>query len=307
MVLKRKTSGWRILLTMVLCLSLAVSFGTALADDSDDGGGNGNTTIKNPDGSVTIVTPYNDDVQVNPDGSITVKSGQIQILDPEDEPRAPLTQAEWNQRLARAAELNGAYTPTVYVDPETGNACEVEVVYMGIGRSMVKFGGTKALVNTVDLRWETDAPEDQVLAVVDTPNNGYAAMYAGKSKKTTLIKQCRTDSVVRVISTGKHWTLVDHDGTRGYVQTNSLEFFCNDHTDFVSGVVSVKGRIKGNDTANVRSRDSKCRILADFKLGTPLTVFDIIDEWAEVDIGGWHCRINSKFLTLVMDETASAE
>ena len=35
-------------------------------------------------------------------------------------------------------------------------------------------------------------------------------------------------------------------------------------------------------------------------------VFDIVDEWAEVDICGWHCLMLSKFLT-VEKESASAD
>ena len=33
--------------------------------------------------------------------------------------------------------------------------------------------------------------------------------------------------------------------------------------------------------------------------GAPITVFDIIDEWAEVDICGWHGMILSKYVTVV--------
>ena len=112
--------------------------------------------------------------------------------------------------------------------------------------------------------------------------------------------------MVRVISSGDRWTLVDHEGMRGYVQTSSLEFFLNDHVEFQAGMISVKGRTKGRDTVNIRSRDDKCRVLQDYTLGTPLTVFDMVDDWAEVDVCGWHCRINSKYVTLEK-ETASAD
>ena len=244
--------------------------------------------------------------QRNPDGSITIESGTYGVDIEDQAERAPLSPDEWQQRLNRAAALNGAETPTVYKDPVTGEISDVEVVYMGIGRSMIILNGEKRMVNTVDLEWMNEAPDGKVLAVVFTPKNGYAAMYAGKSKKTTLLKQCRTDSVVRVISSGDRWTLVDHEGMRGYVQTSSLEFFLNDHVEFQAGMISVKGRTKGRDTVNIRSRDDKCRVLQDYTLGTPLTVFDMVDDWAEVDVCGWHCRINSKYVTLEK-ETASAD
>ena len=65
------------------------------------------------------------------------------------------------------------------------------------------------------------------------------------------------------------------------------------------GVVSVKGRTKGNDSVHARSRDRGRRDLGEYKLGTPITVFDIIDEWAEVDICGWHGMILSKYVTII--------
>lgn len=263
------------------------------------------------DGAMVIDTGEADPlagIERNSDGSITVESGQGGV-DIEIEPtRAPLTPEEWAELNAKSDLRNGAYTPTVYRDPATGTLTEVEVRYIGIGRSMIVLNGQNTLVNTVDLTWQTDAPEDKVLAVIDTPKNGYAWLRMKPSNKKTSAKleQCRLDRVVRVISTGKNWTLVDYNGKRGYVQTSSLEFYANDHTDFLPGVLSVKGRTKGNDTANIRSRDSKHRILDEYPLGTPVTVFDIVDEWAEIDICGWHCVINSKFLTLEK-ETAAAD
>ena len=318
-----KTLKATFLLMLCACLCLMCRMLPAAANtgtEVDDEGGvwdYDNNTYTDPDGNVYPITPEgvqdeNSDTTPTPapgdDGGIEVGGDgeDPPIALTEDPTRAPIEGDDWKALLDRVAARNGRYTPTVYIDPVTGASTEVQVVYMGIGRSMVTFGGQQRLVNTVDLRWETNVPDDMVMAVIDAPKNGYAQMRAGMSKKSTLIKQCRTCSVVRVISSGKNWTLIDHEGTRGYVQTASLEFFCNDHTDFEAGWVSVKGRIKGNDSANIRSRDSKLRVLADYKLGTPLTVFDIIDDWAEVDVGGWHCYINKKYVTLEQ-EIASSE
>lgn len=301
------------MLSLYLCLCLCVP-AFAVVETDEDGGvwDYDHGTYTDPDGNVYPITPGGVDEEnengsgsgsgsgegsQNGDGSITIPSGTGGTGEEQKE-SVPLTAEEWAARLAHAADVNGSYTPTVYKDPASGNLYEVTVKYMGIGRSMIELGGQERLVNTVDLQWVTEAPEGMVLAVINTPRDGHARMYAGKSKKSTLIKQCRMDQVVRVISTGKTWTLVDHDGTRGYIHTGSLEFFANDHTDFVPAVISVKGRTKGKDTANIRSRDKTARVLTDYALGTPLTVFDIVDDWAEVDVCGWHCRINKKFITL---------
>ena len=247
-------------------------------------------------------------IEKNPDGSITVESGQGGV-DIEIEPtRAPLTPEEWQDLLHRAELRNGSYTPTFNTDPATGAITEVTVRYMGIGRSMVVLDGRDTLVNTVNLSWTTEAPENKVLAVIDTPRTGYAwlRMKPNNKKTTAKLEQCRLNQVVRVLAVGKHWTFVDHNGTRGYIQTSSLEFYANDHESFTSGALSVKGKTSGRDTCNVRSSDKTHRVLMNYPLGTQVTVFDILDdEWAEVDICGWHCMVNTKFLT-IEKETASA-
>ena len=270
-------------------------------DDSSSG------TVKNPDGSITVGTSDTDSAQQNPDGSIELESGTGGVDIP-DTPRAPLEGEEWQAVLDSVAARNGTETPTVWTDPATGQTQAVEVVYMGIGQSMIRLDGREKLVNTVDLSWKTEAPEDKVLAVVDTPKGGYAWLRREPNNKITnpKIQQVRTDSVVRVIAAGKNWTLVDYNGTRAYVQSSSLEFFRNDHTDFDTGLLSVNGKTQGKDSVHIRSRDKGCRDLGEYRLGTPITVFDIVDKWAEIDICGWHCRVLAKHVTLTK-ETASAD
>ena len=92
------------------------------------------------------------DAKRNEDGSIEVQSGEGGV-DIQDSPtRAPLEGDEWEALLAGVAARNGSETPTVWIDPATGHSMPAEVVYMGIGRSMVRLNGQPALVNTVDLK-----------------------------------------------------------------------------------------------------------------------------------------------------------
>ena len=288
---RRTNSRGMLLLLLALCICLCFSAGSVSADTDQFG----NEIIYNPDGSITVVT--DDDNPI---------AGTVEL--PSDDPtRPPIEGEDWQAAIQGVIDANGAETPTFWTDPATGQTSPVEVIYMGIGRSMVVLNGKQVMVNTVDMKWQTEAPEDQVLAVVDAPRNGYAWLRKQPSsdKKNLKIQQIRTDSVLRVISTGENWTMVDCGGLRGYIQTSSLEFFRNDHTDFEAGLVSVKGRISGKDTVHVRSRDKGQRDLGEFRLGTPLTVFDIIEEWAEVDIGGWHCRILAKYVTFEKELASS--
>lgn len=276
-----------------------------------DEGDSGSSVISGGDGAIVIDTGEEDsipDAKRNADGSIEVESGQGGVDIDEGPTRAPLEGEEWEALLAGVAARNGSETPTVWTDPATGNAVQVEVVYMGIGRSMIRLNGQQMLVKTVELKWETTADEAHVLAVIKAPKQGYAWMRKKPNNDKTNPKflQCRTDAVVRVLGTGKNWTFIDYDGNRGYVQTGSLEFFYNDHTDFDIGVLSVKGKTTGKGYASARSRDKGMRNLGEYYAGTPITVFDIIDKWAYVDIGGFFCRLESKFVT-IEKETASID
>ena len=254
------------------------------------------TTVENEDGSITIITG-DKDVQVNEDGSITVESGQIQIQDPQSETESGLTQEEWEARMQKAQDRNGAYTYTIYHHPD-GTVSEVQVVYVGLGRSMVLLNGVETLVNTWDLSWETEAPPEKVLAIVSAPKNGYANLRSKSSKKAFIMDHCLTNKVVRVIATGKNWTKVDYGGLRGYVSTGSLTFYANEPRSFETAKISVKGRTKGTDTVYIRSAaKNSSRHLQDYVLGTPLTVFSRDDKWCEVDVEGWHCYILSKYVT----------
>lgn len=336
--MKPGKSGIRAVLLLILCACLCLmqyAFADSGVEKDEDGGiwdfnagtytdpqGNvyditpggvqeddsGAGTVQNPDGSITVITGETDSVQHNPDGSIQVESGQIQAPEEAGPTRAPIEGEEWQALLAGVAARNGTDTPTVWTDPDTGESSAVEVAYMGVGRSMIRLNGKEKMVNTVNLKWQTEAPEDKVLAMVDAPRDGYTWMRkAPNTKKTNpKIQQIRTNTVLRVIRAGNSWTLVVYEGLCGYVPTSALEFFRNDHTDFETGVLSVKGRTRGSDTVKIRSLDGSGKILKECMLGTPVAVFDIIDGWAELDGQGFHGMIQSKYVTLAR-ETASAE
>jgi len=210
--------------------------------------------------------------------------------------------AAWADGVARAAIKNGAYTRTVYRD-EAGNETEVRVRYMGLSRSMVELNGTDQLVDTWRLTWDTTAPENKVLAVVNvTKSPGYAKLHSKSSTKSLVMCQVKTNRVLRVISTGKNWTLVDIDeGPRGYIATRYLTFHPNVEMQYTTAVASVKGRTKGKDVVPIRCTESTKARKTEVSLGTPLTVCSTTEKWAEVDTSGYHGYILTKHMTL--DET----
>lgn len=238
----------------------------------------------------------------NEDGSIEIESGTGGV-DIQIEPTAaPMTPEEWQAALDAAAAKNGKDTPAVWKDPVSGSSCQVQVVYMGIGRSMVVLNGEKRLVNTVDLTWNTEAPENKVLAVVASRQ---VYLHKSADRKALGIKLIFRDSVVRVLATGKNWTFVDHCGDCGYILTDALDFYANDHTDFEGGWLSLNGKTTGKGKVQVRDPDTMAIVKnetgsAFFRPGTPVTVFDILEDYnyAEIDIEGYHCVVMLDCLTL---------
>lgn len=285
--------------------------------DSDSGSGSsssGSGTVKNEDGSMTVITGEEDPMagaKKNADGSIEVESGTGGV-DIEVEPtRAPLEGEEWQAALDSVAARNGKDTPTVWTNPEDGTPVSVEVVYTGIGRSMILVDGQKKLVNTSELRWQTEAPDDKVLAVV---RSRYVWLHKSPSNKITVLKfkQVYRDSVVRVLATGKNWTFVDYNGDRAYVVTNGLEFYANDHTDTEPGYLSLNGKIKGKGKIQVRDYGTGAIIKGEsgtvsYQPGTPVTVFDFLEDYAEIDVGGYHCVVKLDCLTLERSLVSASE
>lgn len=276
------------------------------SDGTNDSGSSGSNS-GGSSGAMTVVDSSGiEGIPVNADGSITVESGQIQIQDDSATSSPGLTQEEWEARMKKAIERNGAYTETYYFGPEK-DPIPVSVVYVGLARSMIKIGSSELMVNTCDLAWSTEASANQVLAVVDANKAGYAALRANTSTKSFILDHCITGKVVRVLATGKNWTKVDYEGMRGYVLTSSLKFYPNVIRSYEIGQIAYEGRTTGRSTINIRANNkNNSRILGNYVLGTPLTIFSRDEKWCEVDVAGWHCYILTEYVSLAENGNAMA-
>ena len=255
--------------------------------DTDAGGGSTTTTTQPPAG-VTMTT----------DGGMVVESGTMGTGEDQNSGNTSpgLTQEEWEARWQKAVARNGEYTETWYLGPEK-EPVPVDVVYMGLARSRVVLGGQETMVNTCDLIWATSAPEDKVIAVVDANRVGYAALRAKTSTKAFILDHCITQKVVRVLSVGENWCMVDYEGIRGYVLTAALSFYPNTMQGYDTGLIGIKGRVTGKSTIKVRAKAKQnARILGDYVVGTPLTIFNRDDKWCEVDVAGFHCYILTEYV-----------
>lgn len=261
------------------------------ASPSSDGG----MTVPSSDGSQNSLPSG---AVINPDGSVTIESGTGGTGEPVQQGSGHLTEEEWAARLAKARAKLGVTTGIAYVDEE-GTAHPAEIEALGLGRSIVVIDETRMLVPTSALIWDTEAPEDKQLAVVSTGKLTYATLRADKSRKAFVMGHCEKCRVLLVIKTGKTWTMVDDHGVRGYVLTNTLSFYDNKPKQYASGMITVKGRAVSDATVHVRSSmQNSARQIAEFPVGTLVTVFSQEGKWSEIDVGGWHCFILTEFLTL---------
>ena len=216
--------------------------------------------------------------------------------------------AKYYSALSRAFAVNGAYTPTVYRD-DAGNETEVNVVYMGVLRSMVEIGGEEQLVETWRLSWETEAPEEKVLAVVNPPENKLdTRIHSKKSVDSMVLGYVKAGRVVQVIRTGNDWSLVDmHEAgyPRVYINNACLDFWSNIPRDYRTAMITIKGRTVSKEEVGVRAGDgSEYKKVENFLPGDPLTVYAQNNRWCEVDIKGYHVFILNEFVTLDPDPSA---
>ena len=78
------------------------------------------------------------------------------------------------------------------------------------------------------------------------------------------------------------------------------------------GYLSQNGKIKGKGKIQVRDYETGATIKDDsgtifYQPGTPVTVFDILEDFAEIDVGGYHCVVNLKCLTLESSLVSASE
>ena len=217
-------------------------------------------------------------------------------------------EAKWDKAMALAYAHNGR-TMTYYHD-DAGNETLVLVSYMGLARSRVTMNGEEQMVETWRLSWETEAPEDKMLAVVAPKDAANVRLRATNKSNSTILNRVPTNTVVQVIKTDKNWTLVDTndpESPRGYISTSVLQFYPNVQIPYEAAKVSAAGRTTGDDPVWIRSKDSsKARRIIQFNLGEPLSVCSRTETgWCEVDVGGYHAYILPEFVTL--DEQLTAE
>ena len=286
--------------------------GAVYSITNEDGGGasssgasSGSSSSSSSSGAITVASSDGSEdptagLQKNPDGSVTVESGQISAPDDSEGTGQHLTPEEYAARWAKYSARNGSTTGTVYMDPY-GNIHPVEIKTLGLGRSLVVLeDGEKQLVPTASILWDTEAPEDKVLAVATPSKQSYISIYAKSSKSSFKLAQVLKCRVLRVIRVGKNWTFVDDAGVRGYVLTSAITFYSNAPKQYVGAMITVKGKTPRGNYVHYRTSPSRKakQSSIEYPVGTLITVFSLQDGWYEIDLDGYHCYMAESFVTL---------
>lgn len=187
---------------------------------------------------------------------------------------------------------------------ENGQEQSVKLDTLGTAVSVVVVNKEKITVPTSELRWETSAKENQMLAVIKAHKTGEASLRVKASSKSTCIKKIDTNRIVLVMEKGKKFTKVICDGMVGYIINTALTYYPvggvkEGEPQPQPGWVSFRGKLNSRNTINIRQNGKNgSRILKDFKAGTPIMVFSQEGKWSEIDVGGYRAYILTEYVTL---------
>lgn len=175
----------------------------------------------------------------------------------------------------------------------------VSLQTLGVAMSEIYMDGEFLRVPTASLSWETEADDDQRIAVIYAPSTGKCTMREEASKKGKIIMTCKAGRVVTVLRVGDVYTRIVYDGVEGLVLNSCLKFYeTPDEDAFTTGLLSAKGKTNTTATVSVYQLTKSRRRLDKIRVGAYLAVMDKVGEWYEVDVNGWHGFVKDANVTL---------
>ena len=175
----------------------------------------------------------------------------------------------------------------------------VSLQTLGVAMSEIYMDGEFLRVPTASLSWETEADDNQRIAVIYAPSTGKCTMREEASKKGKIIMTCKAGRVVTVLRVGDVYTRIVYDGVEGLVLNSCLKFYeTPDEDTFTTGLLSAKGKTNTTATVSVYQLTKSRRRLDKIRVGAYLAVMDKVGEWYEVDVNGWHGFVKDANVTL---------
>lgn len=276
----KKTIAW----LMAVTVALAAVVGSALAVTYTEDGG----MIVGGDGD----DDFSDVVQADPDVIYTViMPGDVTEVDEYGNPVIPGP----GPTFAPGEILD------CWLETEEGVRIPVTLLHAGTHFCKVRAGRETLRVPTASLHYEIDGTvsESMRFAQINAKKTGYATMHTRASVKSDVVGRCTTNQIVLVLSVGRVYCKVWCDGDVGYVKRASLTYMNDSAKEIVQAVMTYKGRANSRNAINVRQNGSaNSRILDVIPCGTPMEVFTVSEDgWTEVEVSGWRCWVQSKFVT----------
>ena len=184
----------------------------------------------------------------------------------------------------------------VYLN-EQGKMLEVALTELGIARSTVVLNGQELKVATSSLVWETNAEDNERLAVVYAPKSGKASFRKTSKSSSMILKKVPGGTIVRVFDIQSKMTGVYVDGQAGYILNSALKFM-EPASTFTTGRLSYKGSFTNTHRINLYTlaKESSKRI-GGYHAGDVVTILGEQGTWTELDINGYHGYILSKYVT----------
>ena len=101
----------------------------------------------------------------------------------------------------------------------------VSLQTLGVAMSEIYMDGEFLRVPTASLSWETEADDNQRIAVIYAPSTGKCTMREEASKKGKIIMTCKAGRVVTVLRVGDVYTRIVYDGVEGLVLNSCLKIY----------------------------------------------------------------------------------
>ena len=160
----------------------------------------------------------------------------------------------------------------------------VSLQTLGVAMSEIYMDGEFLRVPTASLSWETEADDNQRIAVIYAPSTGKCTMREEASKKGKIIMTCKAGRVATVLRVGDVYTRIVYDGVEGLVLNSCLKFYeTPDEDTFTTGLLSAKGKTNTTATVSVYQLTKSRRRLEFDKLIIDLDSYELIVDGKKID------------------------
>ncbi|MBR6029257.1 MAG: SH3 domain-containing protein [Clostridia bacterium] len=174
----------------------------------------------------------------------------------------------------------------------------VQVRFLGSVLTTIWDGGQNLIIPSSRLIWDRTAPLDQHFAYLYYKNKTVNLRLTEKPKSAILAK-ATVGKIVMVAEVGEKYSKIVYGDTVGWVATSVLRFLGPLEETPVSAQISYKDSVTSTHKVNLRQGPSKgSKVLTGLQPGMTAVVRSQKDDWAEIEVNGWHGWIQTQFLTV---------